>query len=92
MTSPNSACKNRKNSSSKSNSYLRAEGVAVGFGHGVTIGPAVLAVVCAVRWSPGLIVHGTVETLWDSILRKNISVEEDLKRSVQAQVVERMIN
>lgn len=63
----------------KSQNHLRALGVAVGFRHCITVRTAVLAVVCAVRGSPGLIVHGAVETLWDSVLGKNVSIEEYLE-------------
>ena len=64
----------------RSISYLRALGVAVGFRHGITVRSAVLAVVGAVLRSPGLIVHGTIETLGDSVLGKDVSIEEYLEK------------
>ena len=42
--------------------------------------PTVLTIVCAVRGSPGLIVHGAIETLWNSVLRENIGIEEYLQK------------
>lgn len=52
----------------KSHHYLRALDVAVRIRHGVIVIPAVLAVVVAVRGSPGLIVHRAVEALCDTVI------------------------
>ena len=81
QTSPTTLRENKiRNRHLESHRYLRALSVAVGLRHGVTVRPAVLAVVRAVRRGPGLIVHGAVETLWDGVLGKNVGVEEYLKK------------
>lgn len=53
--------------------------VTVRFRHCVPIRSAILAIVHTVRGIPSLVVHGTVETLWDSVLGKNVGVEEYLR-------------
>ena len=53
--------------------------VAIRFGHGITIRSAILAIVCTIRGIPRLIIHGTVETLWYSVLSKNVGIEKHLE-------------
>ena len=54
------------------------ERVAVGVGDGVVVRSTVLAVIGRIAGCPGLIIHGTVETLWDAVLGENVGVEECL--------------
>ena len=63
---------------SKKLSHL-LERVAVRLRNGIAIAAAVLAIVGAVRWSPGLVVHGAVETLGNAVLRENVGIEKYLE-------------